>query len=133
MSELYTCSYYAWRPDMGVGVRITAGNPRFMSTKGWIQIAELKPRREWFNLPPDQFEKRFRDQLDRHERVIRRQIAALRKPAVLCCFERKVIDRTECHRLIFAEWWRQKTGVVIPELDAGVEKKPQPEQIEIEL
>ena len=38
------------------------------------------------------------------------------KPVVLCCYEDVRKEGEWCHRLVFAEWYYQKTGIIIPEL-----------------
>jgi len=38
------------------------------------------------------------------------------KDVVLCCYEDVRKPNEWCHRLVFAEWWNEKTGWVIEEL-----------------
>lgn len=38
------------------------------------------------------------------------------KPVVLCCYEDVRKPHEWCHRLVFAEWWKERTGEVIEEL-----------------
>ena len=38
------------------------------------------------------------------------------KPVVLCCYEDVRKPGEWCHRLVFAEWWLQRTGEMIEEL-----------------
>ena len=40
----------------------------------------------------------------------------LGKDLVLCCYEDVRKPNEWCHRLVFAEWWKEQTGEIIPEL-----------------
>lgn len=55
---------------------------------------------------------------------IRKQLEAVKKAAgrrevLLCCFESlapdKVAEGQWCHRRLFADWWKEKTGEEIAE------------------
>ena len=37
-------------------------------------------------------------------------------PIVLCCYERRVRPG-DCHRRLFSQWWAERTGQPVPELD----------------
>ena len=55
------------------------------------------------------------------------------KDVVLCCYEDVRKPNEWCHRLVFAEWWYEKTGQKIEELPdpspvAGARKAKQKEQ-----
>lgn len=56
------------------------------------------------------------------------------KPVVLCCYEDVRQEHEWCHRLVFAEWWKDRTGEAIEELYdpspvKGRRKAIEPEQV----
>ena len=59
------------------------------------------------------------------------------KDIVLCCYEDVRIPDEWCHRLVFAEWWQARTGMVIPELQDSSTcksgKKPEAPQKQMTL
>jgi hypothetical protein len=68
-------------------------------------------------LNQNQFAAGYRERLERYgvdgirlriERVAREHPGQV---LFLCCFER---DPADCHRGLFAAWWREQTGTVIP-------------------
>jgi hypothetical protein len=68
------------------------------------------------------FEAAYRERLDRFgpaavAGVLSAYVAAHRAPgAVLLCFE-NVLAGEACHRRTFATWWKEQTGVAVPELE----------------
>ena len=68
----------------------------------------------------DIFEKGYRKQLNSigAERILG-EIKKFEYPGndlVLCCFEDIRNPELFCHRTVFAEWWAEQTGEIIPEL-----------------
>jgi hypothetical protein len=126
---LATCSYSAYRQEMGTPVRITLGIPRWPDPPGrqhWIFVSELAPRWAYFHAEPDVFERRYRAQLERHQTDILDKLAWLAGrfgPLTLCCFERHVSWPADCHRRIAAMWLQDRLGVEVPELDPREEKR----------
>jgi hypothetical protein len=82
-------------------------------------VAELAPKGWYFNSEPDNFARRYREQLDRLADEIATKLGWLAEdgPVVLLCYERRVRGPQDCHRRIWADWWSERTGEVIPELD----------------
>lgn len=56
------------------------------------------------------------------------------KDVVLCCYEDVRKPKEWCHRLVFAEWYEQQTGIRIEELPDPTEvKTPKSENKQIEV
>lgn len=117
---IYT-SYYSSKkitPDH-ICIRISVGHPRWKlpySVAGAIPY--LAPDRAWIGMERAEYETLYRAKLEAAGvDKIRSEIRALAgdRPAVLLCFER-LQDGTWCHRRIFADWWQEKTGEIVPEL-----------------
>lgn len=120
---LATCSYAGWRPEHGTPVRITLGQPRWPSPPGrerWPFLAELAPRGWYFRAGPEKFAACYLSQLNRFAADIETKLGWLAErydgPITLCCFERRV-QPGDCHRLLAAEWLRDRLGLDVPELD----------------
>jgi hypothetical protein len=118
-----TCSFAAYQPGMGAGVRITLGVPRQLPPGRWRwpYLAELAPRSHYFRAGPEKFAARYVAQLDRLADDIETKLGWLAErydgPLVLCCFERRVSGPNDCHRRRWADWWTERTGQPVPELD----------------
>jgi hypothetical protein len=122
MAQFLTCSYSAFRPDMGTPVRITLGGPRQPEPTGrahWLYVAELAPRGWYFRSA--EFDRHYTAQLDRYAAGIEEKLTRLGEatgsPLVLLCFERRIRGPADCHRRSFAQWWQERTGQQVPELD----------------
>lgn len=122
--HLATCSFKRFTEDMGLPVRISLGYPRW-SLKYELKAAmrELMPRREYLRVDSDaEFNERYTAQLDWYgTKALAQKMDGLRDGwkadrLVLMCFEE---DRVDCHRGTFADWWRDKTDVQIPEFGDG--------------
>lgn len=125
--RLATCSYRAFRPEMGAAVRITRGAPRW---RLHYQIAgtipELAPTAREFGIKDGaEFTAAYQVRLtevgfDRVAELLKATVP--RGRIVLCCFESLsavALDVPQpyiCHRRCFAEWWEAQTGDVVPEL-----------------
>lgn len=125
--QIATCSYSAYKPEMGLPIRASLGGPRWW--KGGIEhvMLEIAPGRAYFREPSwSIFEAKFREQLDRFgiEHLIQRfngigESAGLKPGAVLVpmCFEKLASwDDKKCHRAMFRHWWLEQTGDMLPEL-----------------
>lgn len=126
--KIVTCSYKAYRRQMGTLVRVTLYPPRFIHLPDprWSDrdrlpfLAELAPRKSYFYAEPDEFDRRYVSQLQEHADTILAKLAAI--PAeggaiALCCFEQRVASGADCHRRVFAEWAAERWGVEIEEMD----------------
>ncbi len=130
---IYTSKYS--NPELSSGkytvVGITRGAPKFplhYHLDG--NIIEIAPPGYLFN---EYDRKRFTGPYFKHmdktgvDRIasILNRYAAKGKDVVLCCFEDVRKPNEWCHRLVFAEWWLQRTGELIEELhDPSEIKKP---------
>ena len=114
-------------------IRISVGSPRW--NVGYPisgAISELMPKGLFGKYDDDKcgFEVEYRKRLDcfgvQH---IREQLAIcerLGKDVVLLCYEDVRKGESDwCHRTMFAKWWFERTGEVIPELpDPSTPKIP---------
>ena len=142
MTQLATCSWKEFRPEMGHPVSISRGGPR--ARPRWAvhvdshpgnpgypaqdKIWSLCPSAENFRITHiPTFEVEYAKQLD-HIGVDAIQAllyqaskdiggnAGYAEPLVLLCFEQDVTALHGCHRRRFAAWWYERTGQWIPEL-----------------
>lgn len=122
---IYTSRYS--NPELKSGkytaVRISVGSPRWnvgYNISG--AISELMPKGIFgkFDNDPAGFEVEYRKRLEcvgvEYIRKLISSYELLGRDVVLLCYEdvRKPTDW--CHRTIFAKWWQEKTGEIIPEL-----------------
>jgi hypothetical protein len=102
---------------MGRPVRTSQGYPWWRcDANDATSLLDLTPDPGYFRAPVDEFTRRYVAQLDRvGVEALRQQFQLLDdgRPLVLLCFERIA---AHCHRRLFAEWWQQQTGEVIPEV-----------------
>ena len=118
---IYTSRYS--NPELKTGnytvVGITRGAPKFplrYTLAG--NIMEIAPPGYLFN---EYNRERFTPPYFQHmDRVGTARIAQILqhyedmgKPVVLCCYEDVRKPGEWCHRLVFAEWWLQRTGEMI--------------------
>lgn len=101
-------------------VRIAVGAPRFLpGARMWPMLRELMPF-GILSLKGKEFEEKYIARLERHgAEEIRLDLKDLyertrRKPLVLLCYE-NVKAGEDCHRRMFAEWYLEKTGIIINE------------------
>lgn len=122
--ELQTGKYTA--------IRISVGVPRWnVGYQISGAISELMPKGIF-----GKYEKKADFEVEYRKRLecigvsyIRKRLADCEQPGkdtVLLCYEDVRKGESDwCHRRIFADWWREKTGEVIPELyDPSVPKIP---------
>jgi hypothetical protein len=125
--QLVTCSWSAYRRQMGTCVRISLGvprgvrlsDPRYTDRAHWPYVAQLAPRRSYWNEPADVFARMYLEQIHRLADEIDQALGAI--PAengglVLCCFERRITG-PECHRRLAARFLATTYGVEIVEMD----------------
>ncbi len=115
-----------------VPVGISRGTLRFKLPYRYRMLRLLAPSKETFALRGEkEFHKAYVAGLE--EIGVERIAETLRrisyeqggKPLSLLCYE-DVHTGEDCHRRMFADWWRQQAGQDVPELVAGVEVKPRP-------
>ena len=123
--RLFTSRYQnkalADRADL-VKVGITQGDPRFRL--GYDLAANLRalaPPRSIWGLDQETFRTRYTASLDEIgvdgvRSMLER--AGGGADVVLLCFEDLNEPGKFCHRRVFAEWWEEKTGEAVPELEA---------------
>ncbi len=120
--RLFTQRYSNFTPDQGVPIRTTLGHPRFKLRYELAGVmTELAPDRAWFKAAKDVFRVNYRAKLDLlgTDEIVRR-VSKFTDPAgdpraVLLCFD----DLTKgawCHRTMFGEWWQDRTGIEVVEL-----------------
>lgn len=129
LPPLFVSRYSNWgiadHPELAP-IRFTRGHPRFALRYELAgTILELAPTKDEFSLGGDHdaFTAAYRSRLDTMDHVdiggkIMTIVAA--RPgatgAVLLCFEDVRLPGELCHRSIFAAWWKDRTGQVVPEL-----------------
>jgi hypothetical protein len=120
---IVTSRYAGFRPEFGVPVRITVGQPKFWRR---AQPADGRLLAPWGlldpSIPTDECRRRYGEMLDgKADRIIallaRLARAHPNQRLVLLCFE-NVHAGQECHRRWFAAWFEEHYGIAIPELEA---------------
>ncbi len=128
-------------PELKTGkyttVRISLGSPRWeLSYIIRGTITELMPKGIFGKYDNDKaaYEFAYRNRLNQigvdHIRKILQQYEQFGKDVVLLCFEdvRKG-ENDWCHRRMFADWWKEQTGDLIPELpDPSTPKIDKPKE-----
>lgn len=120
--ELATGNYRTFESPMGVPVRITVGAPRWpLDYELRHFIRRLAP---WglMKLGGEEFVQAYRERLDRLDvdalaerfEVISAEEGGQR--LVLLCYE-DVLGGQLCHRRVWADWWYERTGQLIPEIE----------------
>jgi hypothetical protein len=128
--EISTCSYAAFVPSMGTAIRISLGGPRIPEPSGrehWIYLRELAPRGWYFKAEPDAFAAAYLKQLDELAGYIEVKLGDLAGQfdrVCLLCWERRVTGPQDCHRRLWAQWWTERTGEEVPELDGTTSLRP---------
>lgn len=122
-------------PELKTGkytaVRISVGSPRWnVGYQIYGAISELMPKGLFGKYDNDKaaFEVEYRKRLECvGVQYIRKLLADCEQPGkdtVLLCYEDVRKGESDwCHRTMFAKWWFEKTGEVIPELPDPTEPK----------
>lgn len=107
-------------------VRTSIGKPRWVSKTVMDHLPAVKELMPWGllsrDIPFDEFVVRYRRRLDEVGVDLLNDIfedLERRNPGrglVLVCFEGNPL---ECHRSVFARWWLEQTGELIPEFPGG--------------
>lgn len=122
--EIFTSRYA--NPELKSGkytvVGITRGEPKFpLSYKLAGNIIEFAPPGYLFHENDRKiFTTKYFQHMDRIGVVKARELIKpylqYHKPIVLCCYEDVRLPDEWCHRLVFAEWLYERTGVKVNEL-----------------
>ena len=132
--RLATGRYRTFEKSMGVPVAISLGKPKWPLP--YQIVDEIRRLMPWGllnrDLDFDEFTLRYRERLDRtgvEALAVRfEQIASEHgEPVVLLCWED--LSKASCHRRVFANWWTERTGESVPEL----EPTPRPKQMTLEV
>ena len=129
--DLATCRYQAAHLIEASGraaVGITRGYPRFRLRYPVVaNLRQLAPTREMLAIGDAcTFDKMYRDRLDDlgldEVRKLLNDCAerANNEQLVTLCYEDLTRPGLRCHRRLFAAWYEEKTGEVVPELEADV-------------
>lgn len=101
-------------------IGITLGEPKFPVRYDYKTLFLLAPPRTLWGLPHEDFAQAYKARLDKIGVArIRRELEKITngEDAVLLCFED--VRKEFCHRRVFAEWWEEKTGEKVEELEQG--------------
>lgn len=117
--EIYT-SYFAKQKKMELPdtsyVSIAVGNPRYAVPYRIVNLGLLKPFGIFKVYHGEEYRQKYFERLDSYGvEKIRKAIEEAsegHENVILMCHEK---NKNECHRSMFAEWWLQKTGEIIPE------------------
>lgn len=111
---------------MGVPVRTSVGKPRYSLPYNLDAEARvLYPQYAMLKLPFEEYKEQYLAQLERHGvtkiRNVLKSIQTIHGRGtnwlVLLCYEDVLKKGDWCHRRIFSEWWEEKTGEAIPEIE----------------
>lgn len=113
-------SYFAGQKKMELDdtayMSIAVGNPRYPVPYKIINLDILKPYGIFRVYHGEEYRKKYYERLDSYGvEKIRKTIDELREGhenVILMCHEK---NKYECHRQMFAEWWKERTGEEIEE------------------
>ncbi len=119
-------SYYQNRridPARHAVIQTSIGHPRFPKVNYPVaNWQEIMPDPEMLAMPFETYRTAYRAKLDAAGLDTIRagldelaELVAPREP-LLCCFEALKKPGQFCHRIFFAEWYSEKTGIQIDEL-----------------
>ncbi len=120
MTTLHTAAYGTWQPAFGQPVVASLTTPRWIpESASWPRCMAITPRWSYKKAPAEEFASRYLEQLNRYgpkmitaelERIGREHEA---DAVVVLCYEH---EWTRCHRIQFAAWMIETTGVLVTEL-----------------
>ena len=125
VTDLATCCYRRWTATLGQPVRTSLTTPKWIDgAEDWPRCWEITPRWTYFHAGAGEFEDSYLSQLGDYgtKRIARRLGQIARETGadrlVLLCWEWAGPDggRDRCHRGLWAQWWLESTGEVVPEL-----------------
>ena len=121
-----TASYFTYNGLGSIG--ISTGKPRGMTVIcGFYK--DLAPRREMLQMPyhayRDEYFREILGPLDPKQVVDDLQRLAGENEPVILCFERPPFTSDNwCHRRMVAEWFGDRLGLVVPEIDSTAASDP---------
>lgn len=133
-----TASYFTYNGLGSIGISL--GTPRRMTICcGFYR--DLAPRREMLQMPyhtyRDLYFREILGPLDPKQVVDDLQRLSGEDEPVMLCFERPPFtDENFCHRRMVAEWFGDRLGLVVPEIDSTAPSDPSDqdgEQFQFEL
>lgn len=133
--NLSTCSYRDFRPDMGLPVATSIGQPKWFQPA--VQLDTLKPFgvfRKLDHLPLEDRIIAYHERLDRHESRLRAEMTDLMNMypdtrfVLLCWCHLSAPDTGPmgCHRRWAAAWFADRHDKDVPELGPQQARRPDP-------
>ncbi len=132
-TKIYTSRYSNkehWKDFEYYHVSISMGKPKYYIPYVLNeQIYMFAPSRKIFNLPEEEFNKKYKEGLDNYgvarvksmiDGTIKRSNG---RKVVFLCFEDIRVEGEFCHRTAFAEWVRDNIGYEVEELPDPSEPK----------
>ena len=123
--QIYTSRWNAGNLIIGSGcnaVSISLGVPKFpLAFPTMASIPELMPHGSWLQIPEPEYRVKYLAKLEKVGvpwLMVRLQEVSEKNPEgkiALLCWE-NLAKGDWCHRRMFAEWWEEKTGMVVEEL-----------------
>jgi hypothetical protein len=112
-------------------VGITLGYPRWKLRYPVVaNLRQLAPTREMIHVGEASiFEEMYRNRLDDLGFAEARRLLsdcverANNEHLILACYEDLTKPGLRCHRRLFANWWQEHTGEVVPELEPDVRQE----------
>jgi len=123
--KIYTSRYSNQKGIIESGlvpVRITLGKPKFELSYDYDELRMLAPYGLFGIDDKNEFTRKYREYLNQHGiKKIRKALHEISqkhggKGLVLLCYEDVHKSGEWCHRRLFADWWKDKTGEDIEEL-----------------
>ncbi len=129
-----TCSYSAFRPEMGLPVQTSTGNARFFKHGPLAKLPEAAPfgifGNDAYMGKPEAFKAAYLRRLDDNAEIITAKLQIIAEefglPPVLLCFEDLSKADKSCHRTWLGEWLESHSGLVVPELGPATSAWPGP-------
>jgi hypothetical protein len=124
--DVATCSFSAYRREMGVAVKTTVGQAPDWFKPGYEEAKDLAPFGifgKGDDLPAD-WRQRYWDRLEERRARIWDRLTQLSekhggRTLVLLCFENvHTKGRESCHRSIVSDWLKVRYGLEVPELSS---------------
>ena len=130
--NLVTTSYKSFKPEMGIPIQTSIGNPKFWRWNALTQAKVFYPYATFKKHGDKTMEQKsviYQKSLDAYAPMIEKMLDSFcaiagDKPLVLMCYE-DVLAGEICHRLWLAEWFKTRYNIDVPELNF-VEEKAKP-------
>lgn len=119
----------------GLPVGIVLGFPEWPTPAERRNVDALAPLPWMRGVKGDQFRAYYRKHLDglgpEKIREAIRAVAGDAEVVVLLCYEDLRKPESSCHRRMFAEWWKEKTGEEVEEVVEVAAEEPGPKQLRL--